>query len=70
MFYVPPHAPLHTMTGLAAKLESSKIFLLFQSKAFHFVYKKKVYPVEMKSLRVERKLQWCLVQKKTGNKRK
>lgn len=47
-------------------------FLLFQSKAFHFVYrKKKVYPVEMKSLRVERKLQWCLVQKKTeirGNK--
>lgn len=61
----------HNETSLAQKPESSKIFLLFQSKAFHFVYKKKVYPVEMKSLRVERKLQWCLVQKKTeirGNK--
>lgn len=62
----------HNETGLPGKLESSKIFLLFQSQAFHFVYKKKkVYPVEMKSLRVERKLQWCLVQKKTeirGNK--
>lgn len=71
-FMFPPCPSTQNETGLPGKLESSKIFSLFQSKAFHFVYeKKKVYPVEIKSLRVERKLQWCLVQKKTeirGNK--
>lgn len=61
----------HNKTGLPGKLESSKIFYCFSVRHFILFIKKKVYPVEMKSLRVERKLQWCLVQKKTeirGNK--
>lgn len=75
MFYVPPHAPLHTMRQVFLEnLKVRRFFYCFRVR--HFILfikkkKKKVYPVEMKSLRVERKLQWCLVQKKTeirGNK--
>lgn len=64
------------LSGIFKKFQSGDSFclfsflVLFQSKTFYFVYRK-IYPVEMKSLRVERKLQWCLVQKEEeirGNK--
>lgn len=68
-----PHAPLHKMRQVF--LENLKVLRFFHCfRVRHFILfmrKKKVYPVEIKSLRVERKLQWCLVQKKTeirGNK--
>lgn len=68
----PSCSSTHSEEGLPGKLESFlKLFFCFRVRHFILFIKKKVYPVEMKSLRVERKLQWCLVQKKTeirGNK--
>lgn len=40
------------------------LLVLFQSETFYFVYRKKKYPVEMKSLRVEENFSGVLVQKK------